>query len=358
MRIDVSIPGQLASESILKTNILKLSTGSIVKAQVVEIYPTKALLKFFSGEIVTASVSPDVNIEKGEILELKVTKSDSAQIVLEKVGDYSNNNDTIVDNDGIYVDAISDNAAYADNVAIVDAVNIENKIKGLISTLIKVIDPKSSNAEFSDIQLNNIGLDNTKINDTGNNIFDKYKQNRLEKVKYALIKLIDILDSQKNSEIVPKLPASLMNSLRQDLEHITNMSNNHIYIQIPIKLSDNTASGDLYIMKRKRKGQRNALDGDDVSAYLLLQLENMGYFKSLIALKQKTTVYIDIEVENKDVQAFLKENYKYIYANLLEKGYRLANIKSNIRESNKIRIKDGINGEIENKENLNIDIKI
>lgn len=102
------------------------------------------------------------------------------------------------------------------------------------------------------------------------------------------------------------------------------------YIEFPIQFVDHQAQAKLYVMKRKRGTtikNRNSL-----TAYLSLHLQNIGKLESFITLKYNN-VYIDMKVENSQVVKLIKDNYKYIYDSLLEKGYRLADIKSRIQDT-------------------------
>ena len=78
--------------------------------------------------------------------------------------------------------------------------------------------------------------------------------------------------------------------------------------------------------------QLNPVNTDNISVCLLLQLKYMGYFKALITIRNKTAVYIDMEVENEQVRGFLKENYGNFLSFLREAGYLPVDIKAKTKQ--------------------------
>jgi len=88
------------------------------------------------------------------------------------------------------------------------------------------------------------------------------------------------------------------------------------YIQLPIKIIEDKAHGDFYVMKRKKAFQR----GETLTAFLRLNMEYLGELDIMVKLKDKS-LDIDIKAEKKDIVAFIESNLPRLDKGLKLKGY-------------------------------------
>lgn len=103
-----------------------------------------------------------------------------------------------------------------------------------------------------------------------------------------------------------------------ELQHCTG------YIQIPVRLPDRNSTAELYIMKRRSRKRK--MSPHSVTMLIALNTSNLGYIESLLTLNGKN-INLKIRTESQSIISFLKENYNKLYDNLLQKGYRLADIR-------------------------------
>jgi hypothetical protein len=88
-------------------------------------------------------------------------------------------------------------------------------------------------------------------------------------------------------------------------------------------------TGELYIMKRRGNGRKKS--ADNLTFFISLDTMNMGYVGSLIEVNRKN-ISINLKLENNEVIEYFKDNRKILYKSLLEKGYRLVDIKYRLPE--------------------------
>lgn len=100
-------------------------------------------------------------------------------------------------------------------------------------------------------------------------------------------------------------------------------------IQIPLKINKEDATGELFVMKRK-KG-RKKLDPENFTLFMSLNTINLGRVESFLNASSKY-VTINFRVEEEGLIKLIKENHRALYDGLLKKGYKLAEMKCRILE--------------------------
>ncbi len=98
-------------------------------------------------------------------------------------------------------------------------------------------------------------------------------------------------------------------------------------IQLPLKINQQSTTGELYVMKRK-KG-RNKIDADNFTLFLSLKTMNLGRIESFLNATRKV-ITISFKVEQEELVALVKENHRALYDALIEKGYKLAELKCRV----------------------------
>jgi type III secretory pathway component EscV len=118
-------------------------------------------------------------------------------------------------------------------------------------------------------------------------------------------------------------------NLQSNLRFLNELNNNTTYIQIPLNIFNKNHTGELYILKKK-PGKKN-INIDDVSLFVSLDTINLGQVDSLVNINKKN-ISINIRAERKEAINFIKKNYIDLYNILLEKGYKLVDIKYRLIE--------------------------
>lgn len=140
---------------------------------------------------------------------------------------------------------------------------------------------------------------------------------------------LDMLeDSVKTSGLAGLSGSESLTSAAAKLNDSVNLLNqlshsNMLYYQLPVNLSGFRTTAELYVMKRQADKKR--IDPHDTVMFISLDTEHLGRIETLLDVKG-VSVSIGIRTEKAQINDFVKENIRYLYAGLAESGYKLANI--------------------------------
>ena len=95
------------------------------------------------------------------------------------------------------------------------------------------------------------------------------------------------------------------------------MNQLYSYIQIPLKMMNQSATGDLYVYQNRKKGNNAS---DDLSAFLHLSLTNLGNTDIAVTMHQKQ-VGIRFYMEDEDAFKLINDNIHILDEKLTAKGY-------------------------------------
>ena len=113
--------------------------------------------------------------------------------------------------------------------------------------------------------------------------------------------------------------AQSVNHLSQNVEFMNQVNHLFQYVQLPLKMQNGNANGELYIYTDKRALARK--DGD-VSALLHLDMEALGSLDVYVAMhgqKVNTNFYL----ENEDALQLMEAHLEELNARLLKRGYTM-----------------------------------
>lgn len=103
--------------------------------------------------------------------------------------------------------------------------------------------------------------------------------------------------------------------VRNNVDFIRQVNQLYTYVQIPLKMSGQNATGDLYVYRNK-KNSRQKGDDDEVSAFLHFDLEHLG----------STDISIKMRHKNVDTQFYMEDPVSY---ELIENNIHLLEAKLN-----------------------------
>lgn len=142
----------------------------------------------------------------------------------------------------------------------------------------------------------NFQLNVNSLGDTEEEVKDNVKKlyERLDKKTEALINL---LGNTNNKDTILHQTAT---NMRNNMQFMQDLSQMAAYVQLPVKLNESKAHGDLYVFNRKNG---KPINKDSISAFLHLDLEHLGAtdvdvllegkaLKTQFSLKDKTSIAI------------------------------------------------------------------
>lgn len=167
----------------------------------------------------------------------------------------------------------------------------------------------------------------------------------LEKVQKYYKKLKGALDnyigmSEKHTEAVSSGINKTFQNMSETLNFMHYVNEMMPYIQLPLKLLDENAHGDFYVMRNKKNKTENQ---GEFTAFLRLDMEYLGGLDVFIKLK-KSAADISFKAERSEICEFIKKNFEQLERGLESKGYNLtAHVEK--KEEEFSFVKDIIEGE-------------
>lgn len=117
-------------------------------------------------------------------------------------------------------------------------------------------------------------------------------------------------------------PAKALNNIRENVEFMNQMNHMFNYVQLPLRLTNSQAHGDLYVYTNKKNLARR--DGM-LTAFLHLDMENLGGLDISISLQtEKNQVTTKFYLEE-DAISLIEEHIDELTQRLVKRGYQCKN---------------------------------
>ncbi len=185
--------------------------------------------------------------------------------------------------------------------------------KGDASEIKKVLD------KFFDKAI--IEAENGKIEETDLNS----KTKALKEIMEFSQKTLQRLDGASQDRALP-----VLKEIDQALRFFNQVVTYDAMIQLPLKINRQNTTGELYVMKRK-KG-RKKIDGENFTLFLSLRTISLGRIESFLNASRKV-ITVSFRVEQEELVKLVKENHRALYDSLLKKGYKLAELKCRVLDT-------------------------
>ena len=202
--------------------------------------------------------------------------------------------------------------------------------------------PQSALTRFSEMLLRVAGDSPETANNTEtlmaqlDKLFTRIEKNdtdagaRLRAAREELYTRLSLIEESISRAAQPARAEILVQTQKlMDHVRVLNSINQFVYMQLPVQLSEERKTADLYVFKRK--GGKRA-DPENVNILLAIDLENMGHWEALINIKNKE-VSIQMEVPGETEKDHFNENTVMLHELLSEAGFKL--VSTNIKLSEK-----------------------
>lgn len=155
------------------------------------------------------------------------------------------------------------------------------------------------------------------------------KINRLyEKLEHQLARMEEVVKATGQQEH-PVI--QLSENIRSNVEFMKQINEMYTYVQVPLKMSGQNASGQIYVYTNKKKLQK--VD-EDLTAFLHLDMEHLGQTDVSVRMHGKD-VTTNFYMENDASYALIKQFMQQLEARLLAKGYKCSlNVTNESRNVN------------------------
>lgn len=148
-----------------------------------------------------------------------------------------------------------------------------------------------------------------------------------EKIQELYQKILS--QTEKTSQLLSQLgkgDSSMMKgaeNLKQNVNFMNQLNQLYSYVQLPLKMMQGNAHGDLYVYANKKKLSQK--DGE-VTALLHLEMENLGTMNIHVALSDGNHVKTHFYLEKEEMLDFVEENLPILDERLLKRGYKMNSI--------------------------------
>ena len=145
---------------------------------------------------------------------------------------------------------------------------------------------------------------------------DSVIKKTIEENYEKLFKLTELVKEAIPNDKGSMLKESAM-QLNNNLSFMNELNNFEAYVQIPVKMSEQNANGELYVYSKK-KNERN--EGDELTAFLHLDMENLGVTDVSVKLKENG-VEVIFTLDNEVSEKIVLEHLDELSERLEKKGY-------------------------------------
>lgn len=114
------------------------------------------------------------------------------------------------------------------------------------------------------------------------------------------------------------IPARSTQNVQQNIEFMNQLNQVFQYVQLPLKLSENNANGELYVFTNKRNLAKR--DGT-VTALLHLEMEHLGRLDVHVAMQLETSQVTTRFAVQEELLNFLEPHMEALTKRLKDKGY-------------------------------------
>jgi hypothetical protein len=110
--------------------------------------------------------------------------------------------------------------------------------------------------------------------------------------------------------------ASTSQQVKDNMDFMRVLNQMFNYIQVPVKLKNQTIHSDLYVYNKKSRNK----DSKNVSVLLRLDLSTLGQV-DIYMDKQENTIHSQLYIDKKDTQTIVRNHLSHLVHNLSTKGY-------------------------------------
>lgn len=121
----------------------------------------------------------------------------------------------------------------------------------------------------------------------------------------------------------PEIREALSN-LRDSLDFIRNINEFSNFMQLPVMINSDATTAKLYVFKEGKS--RKAIDPENATILLALDLNSLGHLESMIGIKGRS-VNVTFRVEKDSIGTLIEKSGHILKKSLEEKGYNLSPVK-------------------------------
>ena len=170
-----------------------------------------------------------------------------------------------------------------------------------------------------ELNVNNLGESEEEIKENVKKLYE-----RLDKKSEVLMNLLENT-GHKDTTLY-----QTTSNMRNNMQFMQDLSQMAAYIQLPVKLNESKAHGDLYVFNRKNGKPVNK---DSISAFLHLDLEHLGATDVDVLLEGKA-LKTQFSLKDKTSIAIVEEHLEELKERLIKRGFNVT-LDATVMKDNK-----------------------
>ena len=119
--------------------------------------------------------------------------------------------------------------------------------------------------------------------------------------------------------------ARTMGNVKENTTFMNHVNDMYNYVQLPLKMNDSQANGDLYVYARK-KGKMTGPDADKLTALLHLSMDHLGTMDIFLTLTEGHKLNTKFTLEKEEMIDFIASHIDELNARLAKKGYNAGTV--------------------------------
>ena len=133
--------------------------------------------------------------------------------------------------------------------------------------------------------------------------------------------------------------ARSMTGMRENTTFMNHINDMYNYVQLPLKMNEAQANGDLYVYARK-KGRNSGAEDGKLTALLHLSMEHLGNMDIFLTLSEGQKLNTKFTLEKEEMIDFIASHIDELNAKLQKKGYNVATAVTHKDEPDKTVIEN------------------
>jgi len=274
-------------------------------------------------ETVKELISAEVHLTKEEVLPQTDGKVivKSEQDISQKI----NKNPFSKESANVYLSNKLDKVAYKSLVFNLKN-NVENTVKNLVlldkvilgsDSVTKQLERFSKNVQYIFEKSNVAESTHPRLMQLLND-FEEISLRDFEKFEKTADRLMEELKSEPSMTAINKeVLSAQVSTIKSSLSYLNDMSQNLVFVQMPVKLNEQMHNMDLYIKKNPKKRE---IDPNNCSIFLSLDTDHCKTVKTLLELN-RDKANITFKLDSEEMVAYFNEHLGELEAILKDKGY-------------------------------------
>lgn len=158
-------------------------------------------------------------------------------------------------------------------------------------------------------------------------------QDFYEKIVKDLRKISQFINDSVMGDTQDIVHTKAINNVRNNLDFMNQINQMFNYIQLPLKLTNSQAHGDLYVYANKK---HLASDDGSLTAFMHLDMENLGSVDVSITLRtDKNMITTKFYIEEDSIK-LIEEHIDELSKRLYKKGYQSVNIVEKVEQAKSV----------------------